>query len=306
MPPSALQLMPSKASREKKRAQEAAAMGPRVTVNLRPFNVAFVFLVSQLAVLQYFTGFLNGTNMVNGSWIQLEGFHPVIFNFLAQWLLDSTVWPLRDCSASASASSMLDILDITFSTLMDTTHDANPYAMTAARKLVQAYYMGLRMGAYHFMDAIMNVIIRNLRVVAPPSPDQVFQVCMRAGSGNNGFRKLFVDAYIWVSRMNGGQVPRLSDYMAEFQADVNATLRNLQTGKYTFDATNPANPRNREMMDVEINFAALENCLCHGNQGTLKCRYHVHPATDPCWNLIVDTTPVVLPAPRPTGARRRH
>ncbi|KAH5201541.1 hypothetical protein HBH68_119740 [Parastagonospora nodorum] len=126
MPPSALQLMPSKASREKKRAQEAAAMGPRVTVNLRPFNVAFVFLVSQLAVLQYFTGFLNGTNMVNGSWIQLEGFHPVIFNFLAQWLLDSTVWPLRDCSASASASSMLDILDITFSTLMDTTHDANP------------------------------------------------------------------------------------------------------------------------------------------------------------------------------------
>jgi hypothetical protein len=281
-------------------------MDPRVTINLRPFNVAFIFLVSQLAVLQYSTGFLNGTNMANGSWIQLEGFHPVIFNFLAQWLLDSTVWPLRDCSISASASGMLDILDITVSTLMDTTHDANPYAMTAARKLVQAYYMGLRIGAYHFMDAIMNVIIRNLRVVAPPSPDQVFQVYTRAGPGNNGFKKLFVDVYIWVSRTSGGQVPRLSDYMAEFQADVNVTLRNLQTGKYTLDATNPANPRNREMMDVEINFAALENCLCHVNQGTLKCRYHVHPATDPCWNLIVDTTPVVLPAPRPTGARRRH
>lgn len=281
-------------------------MDRRINIKLTPFNVVFVFLASQLTVLQYFTGFLNGANMVNGSWIQLDGFHPVIFNFLAQWLLDSSVWPLRDCSASASASTILDVLDITFSTLIDTTQDANPYAMTAARKLVQAYYMGLRIGAYHFMDAIINVIIRNLRVDAAPSPDQVFQVYMRGGIGIDGFRKLCVDAHIWTNRISGGQVPRLSDYMAEFQADVNATFRKLQTRKYTLDATNPANPRNREMMDVEINFAALENCLCHGNQGTLKCRYHVHPATDPCWNLIVDTTPVVLPAPRPTGARRRH
>jgi hypothetical protein len=93
--------------------------------------------------------------------------------------------------------------------------------------------------------------------------------------------------------------------MPEFRQHVQATCKDIQTRKHTYDNTNPNNPRNREIVDVEINFNALENCLCHDNQGLLKCRYHVHSTTEPCFDLIVDSTPVTAPPPRPVGAHRR-
>jgi hypothetical protein len=78
----------------------------------------------------------------------------------------------------------------------------DPYAMTAARKLLQAYFMGQRIHAHHFMDAIMNLVIRHLRIDSPPLPYHVFQVYSRSNTGLHGFKKLLVDAWIWANHVS--------------------------------------------------------------------------------------------------------
>lgn len=311
--------MPSKEYREKQLVKALAEMDPKVKLSLRPFGVVYFVLASQLAVLSYFAvsdltvcgkshaniDQAHVLSLTDGSCIHLDGFHPVIFNILVQWLADGKIWPTRDCSVPPTTSIVLDFLDVTFAQLFDTNNDVNPFSMTTARKLVQAYFMGQRLGAQHFMDAIMNLTIRHLRIDSPPLPHHVFQVYSRSNTGLHGFKKLLVDAWIWANRVSSGHIPRLTDYMPEFQQHVQATLEDMQTRKHTFDTANPNNPRNRETVDIDINFNALENCLCHGNQGLLKCRYHVHTTTEPCWNLIVDSTPVTAPPPRPIGSHRR-
>jgi hypothetical protein len=200
----------------------------------------------------------------------------------------------------------VNFLDITFAKLFDTGSDSDPFSIATTRKLIESYFMGQRIGAHHFMDAIINLIISRIRMKTPPLPIHVFQVYTRSAAGLRGLKKLLVDAWIWANRISNGQVPRLSDYLPEFQEHVNATLRDMHTTKYALDSINPANPRNRETIDVEINFHALENCLCNASQGRLKCRYHVHSTNEPCWNLLVDSTPVTEPpAPRPVASHRR-
>jgi hypothetical protein len=243
--------------------------------------------------------------LTDGSIIELDTVHPVVLNILAQWLIDGSIWSMRDCSVTKTTCSVLDFLGVAFAQRFDTDNDGNPYAMTTAKKLLQACFMGQRIRAHQFMEAIMNLVIRHLRIDAPPLPCHVFQAYSRSNAGLYGFKKLLVDAWIWTNHVSNGQVPRLDDYMLEFQQHVQATFKDIQTRKYTYDDTNPNNPRNREMVDVEINFNALKNCLCHGNHGLLKCRYRVHPTTKPCFNLIVDSTPVTAPPPRPVRAHCR-
>jgi hypothetical protein len=232
--------------------------------------------------------------------LDLEGLKPSIFNVLVQWLVDNTIWPLYEHSLP-SAGAILTTgamnVKVTFASLFDTKHDDNLHMAETARKLVEAYFMGQMMQAHQFMDAIMNLIVRNLNMDTPPLPIHVQQVYSRSAPGLHGLKKLLVDAWIWANRISNGKVPKLTDYLSQFQEDVNATVLQIQAKKYPLDAENPHNPRNNETVDVEINFHALENCLCHGNQGRLKCRYHVHASTEPCWNLIVDDSPAVGRAP---------
>jgi hypothetical protein len=238
-------------------------------------------------------------------WILLEGFHPATFNILVQWLVHDTVWPLVDHSLSLVSVAAVDALAITFATLFDTSRDGNPGSATTAREIIQAYFMGQMMGARYFMDAILNTVICHLSVDSPLLPYHVEQVYKRSFTGLHGLKKLLVDAFIWAHRVNSSVVLQRSDYLPGFQADVTATLKNIQSRKHAFDSTNPNNPLNREFVDVEIDFFRLESCLCNDNQGRLKCRYHVHTTNEACWNLIVDDTPVTMSLKHPIGAHRR-
>jgi hypothetical protein len=225
--------------------------------------------------------------------LNLNQFHPAIFNILVQWLSIGTIWPLYEHSFPTSGSvPTVDVLNVTLTLLFDASGDGNLTTTHTARKLIEAYFMGQTMRAHHFMDAILNLIVRHLHMDSPPLPIHIQEVYSRSSPGLHGLKKLLVDAWVWADRISNGQIPRLSNYLPEFQEHVNITIMEIHTKRYPFDSANAHNPRNSETMDVEINFQALENCLCHGNQGRLKCRYHVHPSTEPCWNLIVDDTPV--------------
>jgi hypothetical protein len=237
--------------------------------------------------------------------INLEGFHPTIFNIFAQWVGRNTLWPLVHNSISPAPAALYNVLDVTFTTLFDTSNDGNFNTLKTARMFVEAYFMGMKLGAHHFMDAILNLIVRHLHMNSAPLPHHVAQVYARSSAGLTGLKKLLVDAYLWVQRVNSTMVKPLHSYPPAFQADVTATLNATRTRKHTYDVNHPDNPLNREFVDIGIDFARLESCLVNDTQGSLKCRYHMHGANEMCWNLMVDSTPVTAAPRLPVGAHRR-
>ena len=302
--------MPSRQVRERALARAAAAREITINITLQPHGVIFRALKSQLALVAYFAAYLVSLNRNNRD-LLLDSFHPVFFNIFIQWLTSANIWPLRDNSVNTAAARPISQLDtaafdpvITFFTLFDLRTEDNPANMPTARKLIHAYFMGERMSAKHFMDTIINLIIRYLRVDSPPLPVHISEIYSRSTTpGLTGLKKLLVDAYIWTHTISNGQVPRLSSYLPAFQAHVSATLDAITTRRYAYDAMNPSNPRNREFVDSRIDFARLQACLCNDGQGRLKCRYHLHGAAEPCWDMLVDSTPItgavrVLPVGR--------
>jgi hypothetical protein len=213
----------------------------------------------------------------------------------------------RSCTNAISSvpAAIFNVLYLTFTTLFDTSNDGNFNTLKTVRVFVEAYFMGQKIDEHHFMDAILNLIVRHLHMDSPPLTHHVAQAYARSSAGLNGFKKLLVDAYLWAQRVNSVMVPPLRSYLPAFQADVTATLNKTRPRKHTFDAMRPNNPRNREFVDVVIDFSRLENYLVHDNQGRLKCRYHVHAANQMCWNLMVDSNLVAAASQRPIGAHRR-
>jgi hypothetical protein len=240
-----------------------------------------------------------------GARINLEGFHPTVFNIFAQWVGRNTIWLLVHNSISLAPAAVFNVLDVTFTTLFDTSNDGNFNSLKTTRMFVEAYFMGRKLGAHHFMDAVINLIVRYLHMNSPPFTYYVAQVYARSSAGLTGFKKLLVDAYLWVHRVNSAMVPPLRSYLPAFQAAVTGTLDATCTRKHKFDAIHPNNPLNREFVDTGIDFTRLENCLVSDNQGRLKCRYRVHGGNESCFNLMVDSTPETAAPRHPRGAHRR-
>lgn len=71
---------------------------------------------------------------------------------------------------------------------------------------------------------------------APPLPEYVRQVYDLSLPGLHGLKKLLVDAHTWVDRVGKGQVTTLIDHLPDFQAHVAATIKDIRTAKYVFDA----------------------------------------------------------------------
>jgi hypothetical protein len=243
--------MPTKKVAEKQRAKDAVAKVFHVAINLRPYNVVFQVLLSQLSIIPYFTAYI--ASMGASNCINLNGFHPIIFNIFVQWLVLGHIWPLQD-HAITSTTTTSDVLNITFAWLLNASLNSNTYVIAAARKLYQAYFMAQDIRLYHLIDAIINLIIRHLHMDSPLLLDHVRQMFGRSSPGLHGLKRLLVVAYIWANCISNGQVPGLADYLPDFQAHVAATLKDIRTAKYVFDAANPSSSRNRETVDVEINF----------------------------------------------------
>ncbi|KAF2826105.1 hypothetical protein CC86DRAFT_406404 [Ophiobolus disseminans] len=98
--------MPSREYRERALARAAEARDITINISLQPYNTTFQVKKTQLAVLAYFAVYLASLGR-NSPLIQLDGFHPVIFNIAAQWLLSSRVWPLRDNSLNTGIPSTI-------------------------------------------------------------------------------------------------------------------------------------------------------------------------------------------------------
>lgn len=81
--------------RERQKAKAAAARDVLIDINVRPFNTFFQVLKSQLAVPAYFAVYLASLDHNNRT-LNLDGFDPVFFILVAQWLTDGTICPLRD------------------------------------------------------------------------------------------------------------------------------------------------------------------------------------------------------------------
>ena len=226
----------------------------------------------------------------------LYGLHPAIFVFYALYLCHMPLFPFvnlafpftdyRTAITFQDFPRTSQLPTIAMSVLRYTGSDEDPDKMTVARKLMQAYLMGYRMEAPHFLDTIINAIIKYFRADEALSPVFVSWIYTEFPSINaTGIKKLIVDYYVWCSTYDSDKTPSLSKYAAAFQIDVKAAMDAIAT-QVVID---PKDPKKRtEPQDVVVDFTRLENFLCHQREGRLKCRYHHHPPKGFCYNLIVD------------------
>jgi hypothetical protein len=319
--------MPSREVNARRREKEEKAKEKMIYIHLKPFSKYFAVPMAQLLLIQFFAARPLETSFAiytaafaqeltpwlevflaslstDASWIGIEGFHPAIFTIFVQWLHQDTLWPFQDYSMPLSDSrsaalprtsiAFINGIDITLTTLFDTTSDMNPDVMAPTRKLIHAYFMGQHFGAHYFQDCIMNLIIRHLRVNQRLQPNFVHEIYIRSNIGVQGLKKLLVDVYTWTAQVDISQVLPLGygHYPAAFERDVNATLSNIRTHKYPIDTQNPANPKNKVFVDVVVDFSRLEASLVQDLHGSLKCRYHHHGTTKPCFHMVMDNTRV--------------
>lgn len=228
--------------------------------------------------------------------IFLEGFDPTIFAFFALYLNHMPLCPFADLSFTFKGydAAMLSNnivrgrrnLTIAMSLLANASNDDQAYNAPLARRLLYAYFLGRKLGAPHFQDAIMNVIARHFRADGPPPPDFITWIYDKCPQGRPiGLRRFFVDFYNWALRVNTNRVPQLSDYIMAFHQDVTAAAAATQK-QVLIDEKDPL--KRTEPQDIIIDFKQLQTVLCNARQGRLKCRYHHHKPGELCFHYIVD------------------
>ena len=250
-------------------------------------------------------------SQLEGKSIAIDGFHTAIFGYYVLWLQNKPLLPFQDLSVSMSSNRLSKHVpdnqpaayrpDVTMEKLADTRYDNNPVAMSTARKLFAAYFMGQDLQTPYFQDAIMNTIIQLFRPNQPIPPSLVEEVYRRANPGLAGFKKFLVDYYIWAcippsksalprlcmsSGLLKSSIPPLSRYPEAFRTGVTITHQNIH--KQITAETNPlSRPREKQYKDTEIDFSNLDMFLRNGKGGMLRCRYHQHTHVDLCFNLMV-------------------
>lgn len=183
---------------------------------------------------------------------------------------------------------------ICMSMMAASTEDSDTSTMGTSRQMIHAYFLGRKMGSAHFMDAIMNGIVKYMRKDGPPQPDLVKEAYEQANTVMlHGLKKFLIDYYIWMTKvLTSARYPSIQSYPLAFIADVNTTLADIEE-QVIIDPNDSL--RRTESKDVVIDFWQLEHYLCTARQGRLKCRYHHHTPYECCFNLIVDNTPIQLP-----------
>jgi hypothetical protein len=251
------------------------------------------------------------TNRLEGKSITIDGFHTAIFGYYVLWLQNKSFLPFQNLSISMSSNrafktatvsrSAVYCPDVTMEKLADAGYDKDPAAMSTARKLFCAYFMGQDLRTPYFQDAIMNTIIQLFHPDQPIPPALVEEVYHRSHPGLAGLKKFLVDYYIWAciphsktepprlcisSGLSKSSIPSLSHYPHAFRTGVTITHQNMRTEV-------PAEPnplsrlREKQYKDTEIDFSNLETFLRNAKGGALRCRYHQHTHVDLCFNLMV-------------------
>ncbi|KAF2855272.1 hypothetical protein T440DRAFT_386354 [Plenodomus tracheiphilus IPT5] len=226
----------------------------------------------------------------------LDKFHPAIFAFLALYLNHMPLFPFVNLGFRfvgydsamrfANFKHSAEIPTITMSQLAYGINDNQPYKMPTARKLMFAYFMGQRLGIPHFQDMIMNAIVKFFGPDGPPSPPFIAWLYRKSPVGQPlGLKRFFVDFYNWALSVHADKVPLLDYYVPDFRRDVSLAFAATKTQV----VVDPDDKRKRtEPADVIVDFTKLQEVLCNGRQGRLKCRYHQHERDQMCFNLIVD------------------
>jgi hypothetical protein len=247
---------------------------------------------------------------LEGDWIHLENFSTAIFGYYVLWLKNKPLVPFEDLSMRmrgnrvfinpAIGQSAAYPPDVTMEMLADATNDQDTAAMSAARRLFCAYFMGQDIGALYFQDAVMNTIIRLFQPGQLIPTALIDEAYLRSSTGLAGLRKFLVDYYVWgclpppmselprlclIHGLPKSQIPPLSEYPYAFRTGVETTHENVRTD---IPARTHAlsKPRQKEYLDTEIDFSNLDSFMRNAKGGALRCRYHQHTNVDVCFNLM--------------------
>jgi hypothetical protein len=250
-------------------------------------------------------------NSLEGQSIRIEGFHTAIFGYYALWLQNKSFILFQDISVSMTSTclsksttvdqSAVHRPDVTMEEPADDRHDQDPAAMSMARRLFCAYFIGQDLQTPYFQDTIMNAIVQFFRPDQKIPPTLVDEAYSRSNPGLVGLKKFLVDYYIWScmhpstpglprlcvsSGLSESQILPLSCYLRAFHTGVTITHQSMRTEALK-EANVLSRPREKEHKDTEIDFSNLNTFIRNAKEGMIRCHYHQHTHVDLCLNLMV-------------------